>query len=225
MLVTFAASCQSMPSDYENDYWTETGYVLSPSDREARDLSLDFPQLDEDSYAEVRRPERDSGFHGRHGGGRQGGSQRRGRNNRRQQQEQEFVPEERQGRQSGGVGVALGVLNNPPREDGAYNFKYKEKPILHRSKYCLFPALPMMTAAPDRRWATPTLTPCSCPAATATSPPRESWWRCSTLRMRMDTTPPALTCPPLLLLPLTSRGCWLTLQRSTVPSSTRTKEV
>ena len=55
VLVTLAVSCHSMPSDYDNDYWTETGYVLTPSDREARDLTFDFPQLDEDSYTEVRR--------------------------------------------------------------------------------------------------------------------------------------------------------------------------
>ena len=143
---------------YDNDYFTETGFVLTPTDRQARDISLDFPQLEEDfQYPEHKRQERDGGFHGQHGGGhrqgrrfgqqqeprqsrqqfgrfdvpeespRQGRQQGQGRNNRRQQNrnqeqfEEEFDP--RQGRQSGDVGLALGVLNNPPREDGSYNFK------------------------------------------------------------------------------------------------------
>ena len=150
---------------YDNDYFTETGYVLTPTDRQARDISLDFPQLEEDylEYPEHKRQERDGGFHGQHGGGhggggrqgrrfgqqqeprqsrqfgrlsvpeespRQGRQQGQGRNNRRQQnrnqeqfdnRDQEF--DQRQGRQSGDIGLALGVLNNPPREDGSYNFK------------------------------------------------------------------------------------------------------
>merc|ERR1712032_1704158 len=39
-------------------------------------------------------------------------------------EEPDFVDEDRQGRQSGDIGVALGVLNNPPREDGAYNSNF-----------------------------------------------------------------------------------------------------
>ena len=147
-------------NDYydDNDYFTETGFVLTPTDRQARDISLDFPQLEEDfTYPEVIRQERDGGFHGQHGGGGHGRRQgrrfgqqqeqrqsrqfgrldvpaaespRQGRNNRRQQnrnqeqfdnRDQEF--DQRQGRQSGDIGLALGVLNNPPREDGSYNFK------------------------------------------------------------------------------------------------------
>ena len=67
---------------------------------------------------------------------RQGRENSFGQGNRRQQnrrsgQQQQFEESQdfnfeqdgRQGRQSGDVGLALGVLNNPPREDGSYNFK------------------------------------------------------------------------------------------------------
>ena len=58
---------------YDNDYFTETGYVLTPSDRQSRDLSLDFPQLDESlDYSEVQRSERDGGSHGHRAGRRFG---------------------------------------------------------------------------------------------------------------------------------------------------------
>ena len=134
MLTVLVVACQALPrsrfnshyDDDDDDYFSETGFVLTPSDREERDLSFDFPQLEDDESLDYgnydhTRQERDGGAHGRHG--RRG--QRQGRNNRRQQQQrrEEEVVEERQGRQSGDVGVALGVLNNPPREDGAYNFK------------------------------------------------------------------------------------------------------
>merc|ERR1711881_559178 len=80
----------------------------------------------------------------------------------------------------------------------------------------------MMTAAPDRRLAAPAPRPCWCPAATATSHPRGSWWRCSTRLMRMVTTPPGTTCQPLLLhLPM-SGDSWTTSLRSMAESSTET---
>jgi len=160
LILCFSLSCslsKSLFNDYyDNDYFTETGYVLTPSDRQSRDLSLDFPQLDESlDYSEVQRSERDGGSHGHRAGRRFGrvqasgglnvpGDNRRqgrensfGQGNRRQQnrrsgQQQQFEESQdfnfeqdgRQGRQSGDVGLALGVLNNPPREDGSYNFNF-----------------------------------------------------------------------------------------------------
>merc|ERR1712032_1318483 len=133
-VVTLSAPVLARNLYNDDDYFTE----LTSGDRQARELGLNFPQLDEsfESPAHTRR-ERDGGFHGgNHRGGRggfgqheperqgrQGGNRRRG--GRRQNfEEPDFVDEYRQGRQSGDIGVALGVLNNPPREDGAYNFNF-----------------------------------------------------------------------------------------------------
>lgn len=77
-------------NDYydDNDYFTETGFVLTPTDRQARDISLDFPQLEEDfTYPEVIRQERDGGFHGQHGGG--GHGRRQGRRFGQQQEQRQ----------------------------------------------------------------------------------------------------------------------------------------
>ena len=137
-VVTLSAPILARNLYNDDDYFTE----LTSGDRQARELGLDFSQLDEsfESPAHTRR-ERDGGFHGgNHRGGRgqhdperqgrQGGNRRQQGENRRQRggrrqnfEEPDYVDEDRQGRQSGDVGVALGVLNNPPREDGAYNFK------------------------------------------------------------------------------------------------------
>ena len=131
-IVTLATPLLARNLFTDDDYFTEVG------DRQARELSLDFPQLDESfETPALNRRERDGGFHGHNRGGRGGfgqHEQRQGRQGggRRQQQrggrrqnfeEPDFVDEDRSGRQTGDVGVALGVLNNPPREDGAYNFK------------------------------------------------------------------------------------------------------
>ena len=132
-LVTISAPILARNLFTDDDYFTE----LTSDDRQAPELSLDFPQLDEGfETPALRRRERDGGNHGGHNRGRagRGGFNQRQGGNRRQQggrrqgrgqnfEEPDFVDEERQGRQSGDVGVALGVLNNPPREDGAYNFK------------------------------------------------------------------------------------------------------
>ena len=133
-VVTLSAPILARNLFSDDDYFTE----LTSGDRQARELSLDFPQLDEGfETPALNRRERDGGSHGGHRAGRGGfGQQRPGRNQRQQRgqggrrqgrgqnfQEPDFVDEDRQGRQSGDVGVALGVLNNPPREDGAYNFK------------------------------------------------------------------------------------------------------
>ena len=114
----------------DDDYFTD--YAPAPADRRARDLDFDFPQLDESfETAAHQRRERDGGFHGashRAGRGQQGiGGRRQGQGGRRsgrgQRLQESDFEEERQGRQTGEVGLALGVLNNPPREDGSYNFK------------------------------------------------------------------------------------------------------
>ena len=111
----------------------EAGFVSRPADRQA-ELDFDFPQFgDYQDYQSppLQRRERDGAFHshqgrragrtrqGRLGGSRQG--QRQSQGNRRGHQSS--LPDQRQGRQTGDVGLALGVLNNPPREDGSYNFK------------------------------------------------------------------------------------------------------
>merc|ERR1712032_197687 len=106
-VVTLSAPVLARNLYNDDDYFTE----LTSGDRQARELGPNFPQLDEsfESPAHTRR-ERDGGFHGgNHRGGRGGFGQHE---------------PERQGRQSGDIGVALGVLNNPPREDGAYNFNF-----------------------------------------------------------------------------------------------------
>merc|ERR1711936_1273814 len=118
-VVTLSAPILARNLFSDDDYFTE----LTSGDRQTRELSLDFPQLDEGfETPALNRRERDGGSHGGHRAGRGGfGQQRPGRNQGRGQnfQEPDFVDEDRQGRQSGDVGVALGVLNNPPREDGS----------------------------------------------------------------------------------------------------------
>ena len=93
-----------------------------------------------DAGPELNRRERDGGSHhmahGRRRSGRQNGRLRQQpRQNRRQrpQQNQRRPPQQsfrkkafqevRGGRQSGATGLALGVVNNTPTQDGSYNFK------------------------------------------------------------------------------------------------------
>ena len=83
-------------------------------------LPVQFPQL-EDGGAVLVRHERDGGAHG-HGHGGRRGQRQQGHQNQREQEEEE----DREGRQTGGTGLALGVLNSPPSEDGFYNFKYEK---------------------------------------------------------------------------------------------------
>ena len=121
----------------QQEDFKEDGFVLSPADRQT-ELGFDLAQFEDyEDYQSppLQRRERDGAFHSHQGrragrprqgrlvGGRQSQrqGQRQGQANRRGQQAS--VPDQRQGRQTGDVGLALGVLNNPPREDGSYNFK------------------------------------------------------------------------------------------------------
>merc|ERR1711874_430239 len=58
------------------------------------------------------------GHHGQRRTGRQGGRLRQ------QQRQDRRFQEERGGRQTGGTGLALGVVNNTPTQDGSYNFNF-----------------------------------------------------------------------------------------------------
>jgi len=121
---------------YDDDSFREEAVFLTPADRQARhssDLSLEFPQLDESfSGPDVLRTERDGGSHGsahgRRGGRRNNRLQQQQQQNQRQNNQQSFreedLQEDRGGRQSGATGPALGVLSNPPTEDGSYNFNF-----------------------------------------------------------------------------------------------------
>ena len=120
------------------EQFKEAGFVSTPADRQT-ELGFDLPQFDDyqdyqdyQDYPPLQRRERDGAFHShsqarRAGRGRQGrlagGRPRPGQGGSRRPQTAPAVPEQRQGRQTGGLGLALGVLNNPPREDGSYNFK------------------------------------------------------------------------------------------------------
>ncbi|XP_023335297.1 larval cuticle protein LCP-22 [Eurytemora carolleeae] len=105
------------------DEFLEEAINLSPADREERQVELTLPQQD-DFFTEVDlnenlRHERD-GVHGHQNGGRRGG---------RRQQDSFSAPapapvEPRGGRQTGGTAPALGLLNNPPNENGDYNFNF-----------------------------------------------------------------------------------------------------
>ena len=116
--------------------FVEEAVYLTPADRDQRALEQ-LDQDDDDSFDALfydedletddnKRAERDGGHHHApsHRAGRRG--QRGGRQNLRSQAvEQDYdYQEERGGRQTGGTGVALGVLSNPPSSDGNYNFKY-----------------------------------------------------------------------------------------------------
>jgi len=114
------AQCQEDLYDYQDttglqgdteSLWREEAVFLTPQDRENT------------------RVERDGGgFHG-HGGGHGGGRQQRQQQapRRRPQEVQVQVQDERRGgRQSGGVGLALGILNNPTDADGNYNFNFSD---------------------------------------------------------------------------------------------------
>ena len=130
------SSCLALPlGDYD-----EEAVFLTPANRQA-DLGLAFPQLGQsDAGPQLIRRERDGGSHhmahGRRRSGRQNGRLRQQpRQNRRQrpQQNQRRPPQQsfrkkafqevRGGRQSGAAGLALGVVNNTPTQDGSYNFK------------------------------------------------------------------------------------------------------
>ena len=116
----------------QQEDFQEDGFVLTPADRQT-ELGFDLAEFEdyEDYHSQpLQRRERDGAFHS-HSQGRRGGRSRQGRVGGRQGRQgqgsrragQSPAPEQRQGRQSGDVGLALGVLNNPPREDGSYNFK------------------------------------------------------------------------------------------------------
>jgi len=126
----------------DNEEFVEDAVSYTPQDRDARQVDLVLPQLDDYNnyddaiFEEVEAPvetraERDGGAHGGNHG-RQGRRQGGRRNNRPQQQQvaqDDFEPifdEPRGGRQTGGTAPALGVLNNPPAEDGSYNFNFAD---------------------------------------------------------------------------------------------------
>ena len=133
LLLCFLSGLVARHHHHQEDF-KEDGFVLSPADRQT-ELGFDLPQFED--YQDYQSPplqrrERDGAFHShsqarRAGRGRQGrlagGRQRPGQGGSRRPQTAPAVPEQRQGRQTGGLGLALGVLNNPPREDGSYNFK------------------------------------------------------------------------------------------------------
>lgn len=129
--------------DLDNLFVEEAVY-LTPADRDQRALeqldqdheeSFDAVFFDEDlENDDNERTERDGGHHHApsHRASRRG--QRGGRQNLRSQPlvepdyDYQEAPvrrqEQRGGRQTGGTGVALGVLSNPPSSDGNYNFNF-----------------------------------------------------------------------------------------------------
>ena len=133
LLLCFLSGLVARHHHHQEDF-KEDGFVLSPADRQT-ELGFDLPQFED--YQDYQSPplqrrERDGAFHSHQGrragrprqgrlGGRQSQRQSQGQANRRGQLAS--VSDQRQGRQTGDVGLALGVLNNPPREDGSYNFK------------------------------------------------------------------------------------------------------
>jgi hypothetical protein len=123
-----------------NEEFVEDAISYTPQERDARQVELVLPQLDEYDdviFEEVEAPqehraERDGGAHGGHGNGGRQGRRQGGRRRPQQQQaaaQDDFEPifdEPRAGRQTGGIAPALGVLNNPPAEDGSYNFNFAD---------------------------------------------------------------------------------------------------
>ena len=83
----------------------------------------DFDYYTPEALEETVRHERDGGSHGRSRAGRQQG--RRPAPPQADYDDYDYQQEQepRGGRQTGEVGVALGVLNSPPSADGRYNFK------------------------------------------------------------------------------------------------------
>ena len=125
------------------DQFVEEAVFLTPEDREQRALEdVGLETLLEDEEAEsYKRIERDGG-HGHH----QAGGHRGGRHHQPAQVEAEYEDDDyesydyndyndyveptpvsrqqpRRGKQTGATGVALGVLSNPPSQEGNYNFK------------------------------------------------------------------------------------------------------
>jgi len=129
----------------DKEEFVEDAISYTPQERDARQVGLVLPQLDdydetdaifdEEADYEVVRAERDGGAHGGHsaGGhrqGRRGGRAGGARRNRPQQVVNDdfeaVFDEPRSGRQTGAIAPALGVLNNPPSEDGSYNFNFTD---------------------------------------------------------------------------------------------------
>merc|ERR1711970_34807 len=118
--------------DVANNEFIEDAFSLTPAERDAREVEISLPQaedglfFEDDALVENFRAERD-GAHGHGGGnhrqGRRGGGLRppqqrqQQRQPQRQQQQQTVAQTPRGGRQTGGIGVALGLLNNPPNEN------------------------------------------------------------------------------------------------------------
>lgn len=122
-----------------DDTFIEEALFLTPEDREEREFTPRFEDWAEEESelegeVEALRPERDM-LGGHHGAGHHGaehhgeehmedhqkrpvGRRREGRREGRRMQEQ------RAGRQTGGTGLAVGLLNSGPGLDGNYNFNY-----------------------------------------------------------------------------------------------------
>ena len=135
---------QVEPSSYLDtldDVFVEEAVYLTPEDRDQRaienddseisNVELEYFDYNDESLLEEEneRPERD-GAHGSHGSARHSArNSRRFQQSQQVPQEQDFrqpsppAQEQRGGRQTGQIGSALGVLNNPPSPNGDYNFK------------------------------------------------------------------------------------------------------
>jgi len=98
---------------------------MSEDFQESGGLWNDSPSFLTPQNIDSSRVERDGGsFHGHsHNGGRQ---PRRGAQGGRQSQPPVSESEGRRGRQEGGLGLALGILNNPADVDGNYNFNFAD---------------------------------------------------------------------------------------------------
>ena len=123
-----------------DDEFIEEALFLSPEDRDPRDVDAGSFEAwaeeeaeGEGEIVEVARAERD-GLGGHHGAHHRAGHDMperqvvRRRGSRRQQEAGERQVEERQrpreGKQTGDIGPAFGVLSNPPNQEGDYNFNF-----------------------------------------------------------------------------------------------------
>ena len=119
------------------DHFVEEAVFLTPEDREQKALEDLFEDEQPAEYGEsYKRIERDGG-HGHHHAASQRGGRHRSQPAQVEPEYEEYEEEyesydyndyvqpqeQRRGKQSGATGVALGVLSQPPSQDGNYNFK------------------------------------------------------------------------------------------------------
>lgn len=123
-----AADISSYTDSSLDDTFIEEALFLTPEDREEREFSPRFEDWAEEESelegeVEVLRPERDmlGGHHGDHGAAGHMDQQKRPVGRRREGKRQQ---EQRRGRQTGDTGLAVGLLNSGPGQDGNYNFNY-----------------------------------------------------------------------------------------------------